>query len=129
MRGYLLLHECPDDEAARCAIVCLVLGHGLTTCFYGQGDGNALIFQDDPAVFTFSVHGEGNFPARKQTSDIDIPLPDGTSDDVYLRCIPAFSHSSTELLQSQLCRRSDHQSITWMGSIPCGAWKSYSEAA
>lgn len=51
-----------------------------------QGDGNALIFQEEPAVFTFSMHGEGNFPARKQNSDIDIPLPDGTSDDAYLRC-------------------------------------------
>ena len=51
-----------------------------------QGDGNAFIFQEDRAVFTFSMHGEGNFPARKQHSDIDIPLPDGTSDDVYLRC-------------------------------------------
>jgi acetoin utilization deacetylase AcuC-like enzyme len=51
-----------------------------------QGDGNALIFQNDPAVFTFSMHGEGNFPTRKQSSDLDIPLPDGTSDDDYLRC-------------------------------------------
>ena len=51
-----------------------------------QGDGNAFIFRDDPAVFTFSMHGEGNFPVRKQSSDLDIPLPDGTSDDVYLRC-------------------------------------------
>ena len=51
-----------------------------------QGDGNALIFQEEPRVFTFSMHGEGNFPTRKQRSDIDIPLPDGTSDDVYLRC-------------------------------------------
>ena len=51
-----------------------------------QGDGNAFIFQDDPAVFTFSIHGEGNFPVRKQSSDLDIPLPDGASDDVYLRC-------------------------------------------
>lgn len=52
-----------------------------------QGDGNAFIFQDDPAVFTFSIHGEGNFPVRKQSSDLDIPLPDGASDDVYLRVL------------------------------------------
>lgn len=61
-----------------------------------QGDGNAFIFQDDPAVFTFSVHGEGNFPARKQTSDIDIPLPDGTSDDVYLRYALGMFESESE---------------------------------
>lgn len=57
-----------------------------TQSMHLQGDGNALIFQEDRAVFTFSMHGEGNFPARKQNSDIDIPLPDGTSDDMYLRC-------------------------------------------
>ena len=39
-------------------------------------------------MFTFSMHGEGNFPARKQISDMDIPLPDGTNDDTYLRCVP-----------------------------------------
>ena len=56
-----------------------------------QGDGNAFIFQDDPAVFTFSMHGAGNFPVRKQISDMDIPLPDGTNDNTYLRCVPAIS--------------------------------------
>ena len=51
-----------------------------------QGDGTALIFQEDPAVFTFSVHGASNFPARKQKSSIDVPLPDNTGDEVFLRC-------------------------------------------
>jgi len=49
-----------------------------------QGDGSAQIFKDDPSVFTFSMHGENNFPFIKQRSDLDIPLPDGTGDEDYL---------------------------------------------
>jgi acetoin utilization deacetylase AcuC-like enzyme len=49
-----------------------------------QGDGTAAIFAGDPAVFTFSMHGASNFPFRKQLSDLDIALPDGTGDDDYL---------------------------------------------
>ena len=51
-----------------------------------QGDGTALIFQDDPAVYTVSVHAASNFPARKQKSSLDVPLPDNTEDAAYLRC-------------------------------------------
>lgn len=49
-----------------------------------QGDGTARIFEGDTSVFTFSMHAEKNFPARKAASDLDIDLADGTSDDVYL---------------------------------------------
>jgi acetoin utilization deacetylase AcuC-like enzyme len=49
-----------------------------------QGNGTAAIFANDPTVFTFSMHGEKNFPFRKETSDLDVALPDGTGDDVYL---------------------------------------------
>ncbi len=49
-----------------------------------QGDGTAQIFQDDPSVFTFSMHGGKNFPFKKQRSKIDVELPDGTADDEYL---------------------------------------------
>lgn len=52
-----------------------------------QGDGTALIFRDDPEVLTVSVHGENNFPFRKQRSRIDVPLPDGTGDGEYLRTL------------------------------------------
>jgi acetoin utilization deacetylase AcuC-like enzyme len=58
-----------------------------------QGNGTAAIFTDEPAVFTFSVHGASNFPFHKETSDLDIPLPDGTTDADYLaivaRSVPA----------------------------------------
>jgi len=49
-----------------------------------QGDGTARIFEGDASVFTFSMHAEKNFPARKAASDLDIDLADGTGDDAYL---------------------------------------------
>jgi acetoin utilization deacetylase AcuC-like enzyme len=49
-----------------------------------QGDGTAGIFEHDPEVLTVSLHGENNFPFRKQPSKIDIGLPDGAGDDEYL---------------------------------------------
>jgi len=49
-----------------------------------QGNGTAAIFKDDQSVFTFSMHGEKNFPFKKEVSDLDVALPDGTSDDQYL---------------------------------------------
>jgi acetoin utilization deacetylase AcuC-like enzyme len=52
-----------------------------------QGDGTALIFQDDPRVFTFSMHCEINFPGTKQISDLDVPLPEGMEDDDYLKTL------------------------------------------
>ena len=54
-----------------------------------QGDGTAEIFHGDPAVFTFSVHGQKNYPVRKQTSDFDVPLPDDVGDEVYLAILRA----------------------------------------
>jgi acetoin utilization deacetylase AcuC-like enzyme len=52
-----------------------------------QGDGTAWIFAQDPRVFTFSAHCASNFPARKQTSDLDLPLADGLEDEAYLAAI------------------------------------------
>lgn len=49
-----------------------------------QGNGTASIFQGDDSVFTFSVHGEKNFPFRKEASDLDVGLPDACGDAVYL---------------------------------------------
>ena len=54
-----------------------------------QGNGTAAIFSDEPRVFTLSVHGERNYPLRKQRSDLDIGLPDGTEDEEYLACVGA----------------------------------------
>jgi acetoin utilization deacetylase AcuC-like enzyme len=49
-----------------------------------QGNGTAEIFQDESRVFTFSMHGDKNFPFRKEISDLDIPLDDQTNDEKYL---------------------------------------------
>src|SRR5215470_13104863 len=49
-----------------------------------QGNGTAALCEADPDVFTFSMHGENNYPARKEQSSWDIALPDRTSDEQYL---------------------------------------------
>ncbi|WP_426749364.1 histone deacetylase family protein [Myxococcus sp. Y35] len=49
-----------------------------------QGNGTAAVFTGDDSVFTFSMHGEKNFPFRKQPSHLDVGLPDGTGDAAYL---------------------------------------------
>jgi len=52
-----------------------------------QGDGTARIFEHDERVFTCSLHGARNFPARKAASDLDVALADGTEDDEYLTAL------------------------------------------
>lgn len=52
-----------------------------------QGNGTAQIFQNEPRVFTFSMHGGNNYPLHKELSDLDIPLPDGITDDAYLQLL------------------------------------------
>ncbi len=52
-----------------------------------QGDGTAFIFRNDPQVFTFSMHCGDNFPLRKETSDLDVPLPVGMTDREYLQVL------------------------------------------
>jgi acetoin utilization deacetylase AcuC-like enzyme len=49
-----------------------------------QGNGTAEIFQNNNKVFTFSMHGEKNYPLHKEKSDLDIELPDGINDKQYL---------------------------------------------
>ncbi|WP_108424022.1 histone deacetylase [Flagellimonas amoyensis] len=49
-----------------------------------QGNGTAEIFQTDRSVFTFSMHGKGNYPFKKEVSNLDIPLEKGTTDKEYL---------------------------------------------
>ena len=59
-----------------------------------QGNGTASIFAADSSVFTLSIHGEKNFPFRKEASDLDIELPDGCQDAPYLQ---ALEHALDEL--------------------------------
>lgn len=52
-----------------------------------QGNGTASILQNDASIFTLSIHGENNFPFRKEASDLDMGLADGCNDDTYLRSL------------------------------------------
>lgn len=52
-----------------------------------QGNGTAEIFQNDDSVFTFSMHGKGNYPFKKEKSDLDIALETDTNDDMYLKIL------------------------------------------
>jgi len=63
-----------EERAARILVV---------DCDVHQGNGTASIFRGDPSVFTFSIHGAKNFPFRKEQSDLDVELPDGTGDAEY----------------------------------------------
>ena len=89
---------CVFNDVAVAARVLLKEGRvqrvAVIDCDVHQGNGTAAIFHEDDRVFTFSMHGDRNFPFRKCDGDLDIPLPDGTGDAEYL-----------ETLQSAL----DHQ--------------------
>lgn len=70
-------------------------------CDVHQGDGTAAVFATDPSVYTFSIHGAKNFPFRKVSSDLDLPLPDGTGDTRYLEAL------DTGLRQALAAARAD----------------------
>ncbi len=76
-----------DGLARRVAII---------DCDVHQGNGTAAIFNGDADVFTFSMHGEKNFPLRKERSTVDVNLPDGIGDEAYLQLltqhVPAILH-------------------------------------
>jgi acetoin utilization deacetylase AcuC-like enzyme len=52
-----------------------------------QGNGTAVIFKEDASVITFSMHGAGNYPFRKEKSDLDIAVPDGSGDEIFLQLL------------------------------------------
>jgi acetoin utilization deacetylase AcuC-like enzyme len=56
-------------------------------CDVHQGNGTAAILAGDSSIFTFSIHGEKNFPFHKEVSDSDLELPDGTGDGLYLEML------------------------------------------
>jgi len=91
-----------------------------------QGNGTARIFQGDPTVFTLSLHGQKNFPFRKEASDLDVDLPDGTGDDAYLqaleRALDELAHRFDPALVIYLAGADPHEGdrlgrlkLTWDG--------------
>jgi acetoin utilization deacetylase AcuC-like enzyme len=49
-----------------------------------QGNGTAKLLENEPRIFTFSMHGLSNYPFHKEKSDLDIGLLDGTTSESYL---------------------------------------------
>jgi acetoin utilization deacetylase AcuC-like enzyme len=91
-----------------------------------QGNGTAFIFRADPTVFTLSLHGQKNFPFRKEASDLDVDLPDGTGDDAYLqaleRALEELAHRFDPALVIYLAGADPHEGdrlgrlkLTWDG--------------
>jgi acetoin utilization deacetylase AcuC-like enzyme len=71
-------------------------------CDVHQGNGTAALFAEDPSVFTFSIHGDKNFPFHKERSDLDIALEDGTGDDGYLDALEQGLAKVFEAQQAEL---------------------------
>ena len=81
--GYCLLNDL--SVAARWALdVAQVSRVLIVDLDVHQGDGTAALLAEEPRAFTFSMHCEKNFPARKQRSDLDFGLPRGLDDAGYL---------------------------------------------
>lgn len=110
-----------------------------------QGNGTAKLFEHEERVFTFSMHGQHNYPFHKEKSDLDVPLADGTNDNTYLSILsenlPAlfekvkpdfcFYQSGADILETdkfgklkvtlQGCKQRDEMvfSLAKKNSIPC----------
>ena len=84
---------CVFNDVAVAATVLLreatVARVAVVDCDVHQGNGTAAIFRDEPAVFTFSMHGARNFPFRKEASDFDVTFEDGAGDAEYLAALAA----------------------------------------
>lgn len=82
---------CVFNDLAVAAVRLTEEGHAarvlIVDCDVHQGDGTAALTAGRPAIATFSIHAERNFPARKARSTVDVPLPDGTGDEAYLRAL------------------------------------------
>ncbi len=67
-----------------------------------QGNGTAAIARDDPDLFSFSMHCEKNFPFRKETGDLDVPLPAGAGDDQFLTTLDSALLSISQVFRPDL---------------------------
>jgi len=74
----------------------------IVDCDVHQGDGTAAIFEDDPEVYTFSIHGARNYPLRKRRSRLDVELPDGVGDDDYLAALEPALETAMEESEPEL---------------------------
>jgi acetoin utilization deacetylase AcuC-like enzyme len=79
---------CVFNDVAIAALDVLATGDAsrilIVDCDVHDGDGTARIFANEPRVFTLSIHCEANWPLDKPPSDLDVALPKGAGDNVYL---------------------------------------------
>jgi acetoin utilization deacetylase AcuC-like enzyme len=68
-----------------------------------QGNGTAAVFQGDPDVYTFSMHGEKNYPFRKAASSRDVDVPDGAEDAQYLKLLAEHLPQAFDEARPELC--------------------------
>ncbi len=84
---------CVFNDAAIAALAMRAEGRvariAIIDCDVHKGNGTAAILARQPECFTFSLHGARNFPFEKETSDLDVELPDDTGDTGYLDALDA----------------------------------------
>ena len=68
-----------------------------------QGNGTAKLFENRQNIFTFSMHGQHNYPFHKEKSDLDVPLADGTDDRTYLDILAQTLPSLIEKIKPDFC--------------------------
>ena len=82
---------CVFNDAAIAALAMQAEGRArrvvVIDCDVHQGNGTAAILAGDASIYTFSIHGANNFPFDKESSDLDVELPDGTGDEAYLSAL------------------------------------------
>lgn len=71
-------------------------------CDVHQGNGTASIFAEDPNVFTCSIHCEKNYPFRRCDGDLEIALPEGVEDEVYLAALDSAIQSNLPWADSDI---------------------------
>ena len=99
--GYCVFNDCAVAARAM-QVEGLARRIAILDCDVHQGNGTAAILAKDPSVFTFSIHGEKNFPFHKEQSNLDIALPDGTRDDPYLARLEAGVRQTLEQAKADL---------------------------
>jgi acetoin utilization deacetylase AcuC-like enzyme len=86
-----------------------------------QGNGTAAIFEHVEEVFTFSMHGERNYPLAKMRSNLDVPLRDGAGDVEYLDTLQR--HLPTVL------ERSEADIVFYLAGVDVAAGDRYGKLA
>ena len=100
-QGYCWIN---DSVIASRVLQTEALAHNIliVDCDVHQGNGTAALVRNDPTIFTFSIHGKNNFPFRKEISDLDIELDDGTDDESYLKALQSGLETSLQNFSADL---------------------------